>query len=75
MTIETKYNIGDEVWFMWRNTIASGTVQFGMCSLNRDSSITISYDVATNVISIPLACRESELFRTKEELLKYLKNL
>jgi hypothetical protein len=72
MTIETKYNIGDEVWFMWRNTIASGNVQFGLCTLNRDSSVTITYDVATNLISIPLTCRESEIFPTKEELLKSL---
>lgn len=72
MTIETKYNIGDEVWFMCRNTITSGYVQFGLCTFNRDSSITITYDVMTNVLSNPLTCRESELFPTKEELIKSL---
>lgn len=72
MTIKTKYNIGDEVWFMYRNKITSGNVQFVLCTINRDLSITISYDVRTNVLPNPLTCRESELFPTKEELIKSL---
>ena len=64
MTIETKYNIGDEVWFMFLNepfkskvyAYIGGKEKLYRCKLFLQSC----------------ARREDKLFPTKEELLKSL---
>lgn len=63
MTIETKYNIGDEVWFMFQGKVQSGYIV----------SITIYGDcIIYNMRAYCLSFKESLLFPTKEELLKSL---
>lgn len=36
MRIETKYNIGDEVWFMWENKVQNGKVERVYVEINQD---------------------------------------
>lgn len=64
MTIETKYNIGDEVWFTF--------------SRNPISSIISSIEIIANgniYYRMRYGCfclKESDLFPTKEELIQSL---
>lgn len=65
MTIETKYSIGDEVWFMLgKEPIKSRITQIyiGASYIAYDITIKYSHGFAF----------EKELFTTKEELLKSL---
>ncbi len=74
MTIETKYNIGDEVWLMYENRAITAQV----VTMNVEISDHIMGDVSANCyckIKCPHFTREihdSHLFPTKEELLKSL---
>ena len=81
MTIETKYNIGDEVWFMWNNKptcqkIAAIEVYVGGKVL--PSYYVVPYEIdpikVINSDIIPYNRRfpEFRIFSTKEELLKSL---
>ena len=64
MTIETKYNIGDEVWFMSHR---------GYPRRDRVASIRIMPDLSIlYYLEANLFREEDELFPTKEELLKSL---
>lgn len=68
MKIETKYNIGDEVWFMFDGKPLSGKIA-------RISEHTIKIEVRFKDGKDYLFCREIKgfnLFPTKEELLKSL---
>lgn len=65
MTIETKYNIGDEVWFMYRNKVFSGRIVGIFIRSNG-----ISYKIVSIIKGMWFS--ESNLFPTKEELLKSL---
>lgn len=64
MTIETKYNIGDEVWFHFCGQIESGII----ACIEIYSHSEIFYRMKVNCV----AFAESDLFPTKEELLKSL---
>ena len=73
MKIETKYNIGQEVWFMNRNKCESSVVK-GMkitCVhgnyLGNINHVSIDYSLE-GVVVYP----EYSLFPTKEELIKSL---
>lgn len=78
MTIETKYNIGDEVWFMFRNkaihtnivSIKIKVKNYTQCGMIR-MEIGTAYEAFTPYDDI-LEIAESLLFPTKEELLKSL---
>ena len=82
MVIETKYNIGQEVWFMHQNHTAFATIRgFQVISgkgeyygefLNGNEIIRINYLVRTGDNKIKDIKSEYELFLTKEELLKSL---
>lgn len=64
MTIETKYNIGDEVWFMGHQ---------GYPHRDRVASIRIMSDLSIlYYLEVNLSREENELFPTKEELVKSL---
>jgi len=81
MTIETKYNIGQEVWFMWDNRptcqrIAAMEVYVGKQVL--PSYYVEPYEIDaikmeySDVIPYNRIFHEYQLFPTKEELLKSL---
>lgn len=66
MTIETKYNIGDEVWYSMGGYAFSNTV-IGIHILNKG---IIMYDIRFYHTHCTLA--ENAVFPTEEELLKSL---
>ena len=78
MTIETKYNIGDEVWIYkeYKKDIIQGQVQdLRATSVFLGSTPTIEYTIrwVDNRGNLKLFHRlEEDVFYTKEELLKSL---
>lgn len=72
MTIETKYNIGDEVWVEWFTTPTKRVVESLL--FVKDTEIEkIMYSVVNPDDRREFYdADESELFPTKEELLKSL---
>ena len=82
MKIETKYNIGDEVWFMHENRVEFAPVRGYQVILGEgeyygeflkgNKVLRINYLVRTNDNKIKDIKSEDELFPTKEELLKNL---
>lgn len=71
MTIETNYNIGDEVWVanIFREPIEVKV--YGIVAEVRDSNVFIDYYVGLNKNGCTLR-KEELVFPTKEELLKSL---
>lgn len=72
MTIETKYNIGDEVWFMQDNKVCSDTIT-AIHTYRTETISNITYGFGKSIRSQIIAViNEQDLFPTKEELLKSL---
>lgn len=71
MTIETKYNIGDEVWFMDRNKPIKGiAIKLDIDIARKGDWYIEHYKVEANGFQY---CKVGQnLFPTKEELLKSL---
>ena len=68
MTIETKFNIGDEVWFIYKDRCQHSKVEsIRVYKHNSISKIEINYHL-NGIDWLP----EERLFSTKEELLKSL---
>lgn len=73
MVIETKYNIGDEVWFIHDNKVKSATIITISIFVERDmNSQYVSNSAQYGLYGFPYPYVENHLFRTKEELLKSL---
>lgn len=76
MTIETKYNIGDEVWVINTIYIEKGIIHAIDVSARMEHGIItrkcVSYDVIID--NCLFTFYEHEIFSTKEELLKSLKD-
>jgi hypothetical protein len=82
MTIETKYNIGDEVWCNYRNEewgstdktrVVKGYIRAIFISIFDKSELYIKYSVSERMDSRNWFSKlESDIFPTKEELLKSL---
>jgi hypothetical protein len=71
MTIETKYNIGDEVWFMNENKVYVSFIED--VRVKRNSKNTkIEYMVESMQKKDFGLKKEQDLFPAKEELLKSL---
>lgn len=72
MTIETKYNIGDEIWFMSDNEICNEKITAIHIHIDALGSF-VTYSCEDTLIGQALnTVREELLFPTKEELLKSL---
>lgn len=69
MTIETKYNIGDEVWFRTLKFNKKAKV-IGVTINLREDGVIIEYGLERK--GYYYQRRESDLFPTKEELIKSL---
>lgn len=71
MEIKTKYNIQDEVWYLWENKIATNWISMIEISARYEygqiSKPFIKYTIGTS-IGLP----EERLFISREELLKSL---
>lgn len=73
MTIETKYNIGNEVWFMHDNSVKSARIIKIEAVIEKDmNSAGIHKTTLYHLFDYHKSYRESQLFPTKEELLKSL---
>lgn len=73
MTIETKYNIGDEVWLIYDNQVKSATIITIGVFVERDmNSQYVGESVHYGLFNYHYPFIEDLLFRTKEELLKSL---
>lgn len=71
MTIETKFNIGDEVWFMKENKPTKKVVDFiEIITASTTSKSFIQYGLKME--GVVERVTEKYLFSTKEELLKSL---
>lgn len=70
MTVETKYNIGDEVWFILGNKARQGKI-LGITFTKVEYTL-ISYYYNIQVGPSHGFFIESDLYPTKEELLKSL---
>lgn len=69
MTVETKFSIGDTVFFMWNNEVSSGTISALL--VNKSShELTTTYVIPYrfNTVNLP----EDKIFPSKEELLQNL---
>ena len=66
MVVETKYMIGDEVWFMSRNKICSALVSGVFITHNNDKT-DIMYELNHDT-----KYSENELFESKDKLKKKL---
>lgn len=70
MTIETKYNIGDEVWFMGLGNPKKGVIKTITIGVLGDGDVQLKY--ALEKSGFWYHRYENQLFSTKEELLKSL---
>ena len=72
MTIETKFNIGDEVWYMENNKVCCDTISaIHLHVYEYDRIFNYSFGL-TDCTKPYIQVDESKLFRTKQELLDSL---
>ena len=67
MTIKTKYNIGDEVWYILKGNVYHEIIDHIVIDVVKTGEIYIYYNSEGK-----FPHREDRLFPTKEELLKSL---
>lgn len=73
MTIETKYNIGDKVWFMHNNSVNSAIIIKIDFIIERSMNDTSIHQHAWySLYNYHSPYSEQSIFSTKEELLKSL---
>lgn len=73
MKIETKYNIGDEVWFMHDNSVKSARIIKIDAVIEKDmNSAFVCINTWYDLYNYHTPYIERRLFPTKEELLKSL---
>ena len=77
MTLETKYNIGDAVWVIANNKvhhirIDEIKVSIGKAMISKDGVLSISEYKISYSVGWDDWRKESDIFPTKEELLKSL---
>ena len=70
MKIETRFSIGDEVYFMCDNKICIGNIDEIKVSINSNNDQSTSYIVNSNCMRVHKT--SENLFSSKEELLKSL---
>lgn len=79
MTIKTKYNIGDEVWFMYDNTVKSDEIHSIRCDIWLNGDVSERYkthrqtlDKNNNDYIKDISFGIEQIFPTKQELLNSL---
>lgn len=73
MKIETKYNIGDLVWWKTESHNGSGIVKKAEIQIGEDD-LTISYNVSLTGFNLCLPFKEKDLYPTQEEMIKSLED-
>lgn len=72
MKIETKFNIGQEVWFMNKNKACSDIIT-AIHIYTTETLLNTTYGFGNTIrTQIVSTIKESDLFPTREELLKSL---
>lgn len=71
MVIETKYNIGDKVFFISRRSVRESTVKRVSAEVDKDN-VKITYNVGWIDVADSGFYEEQYLFPTKEELIASL---
>lgn len=73
MTIETRYNIGDKVWFMHENKVKTEIIiKIGVVVERDMNSQYVGKSIQYGLYSVSYPYAENHLFPTKEELLESL---
>jgi hypothetical protein len=70
MTIETKYNIGDEVWFLSYHSPRKARIYGMSIYVSNSGKVSLLYSITEK--DVYWLKREKDLFSTKEELLNSL---
>lgn len=71
MTIETKYDIGQEVWIISKGKAVKDVVDMIHIHIGCDKNISYSFN-SRRLLGLFETMEESSIFPTKEELLKSL---
>lgn len=66
MKINSKYSLGDKVWYLSSNKVHRGVITFVKIIVSNDCLIDCEYSISD------ISFKENELFKTKEELLNTL---
>lgn len=74
MTIETKFSLGDEVWWTTKDNSGSGTVKNIEVNISEHGTRT-TYKIHIKGGGIHLVFFEQDLFATREELIKHLQDV
>lgn len=75
MTIETKYNIGDRVFFLYKGKVRSGIISSSVViSSYKNRKVETLNTSITHIIDREYERDEEELFLSKEELINNLEN-
>ena len=72
MTIETKYNIGDEVWFDCMGNHIKAEINEINIIVEFDNSVVVQYLICIDNEKYYWERNEDDVYPTKEELLKSL---
>ena len=68
MTIETRYNVGDEVWYKRRGKISQDTISEIKVNIDCFGETSVHYQLWNDDV----LKEENDLYPTKEELIKSL---
>lgn len=72
MEIETRFKVGDTVWYMYANRIKSGRVCAVRCMVEENGDIAVEY--VLGYIGDGTTQKENDLFESKEQLVEYLRH-
>lgn len=76
MTIETKFNIGDEVWFIEDRRVCRGQIESVTAKTSGHGNDYEYYDIVmrSDVFEARTSAEAHQIFKTKEELIESLFN-
>lgn len=72
MVIETEYNIGDEVYTLYKNKVTKTKIKAVEVLVSTDIIVKYNSDIVEGLFESDKVFMEKDLFKTKEELLKSL---
>lgn len=76
MTIETKFNIGDDVWFIEDRRALRGQIESVTAKTSGNETDFEDYDIVmrTDMFEARTSAQVNQIFKTKEELIESLFN-
>lgn len=70
MTIKTKFNVGDIVYFIWNNQVCNAPITAINIQITKTHGMKIKYTISYKDLTASLC--DSSMFLTKSELIKSL---